>query len=48
MGGPAGDIGCEDGQLSVLALSSRFDGDVCHPFSPVDCGSFSTRSVESF
>ena len=34
--------------LSVLALSSRFDGPYLPFSSPVDCSSFSTRSVESF
>ena len=40
---------CTDGQcLSVLALSSRFDGleERRHQFAPHK--SFSTRSVESF
>ena len=34
--------------LSVLALSSRFDGLCCGKFLQHLIGSFSTRSVESF
>ena len=35
-------------RLSVLALSSRFDGHGCGDGGLVCVGSFSTRSVESF
>ena len=34
--------------LSVLALSSRFDGRTCCTDTPAPSVSFSTRSVESF
>ena len=36
------------GGLSVLALSSRFDGRVNHVVHHVQRSPFSTRSVESF
>ena len=41
-----GSSGC--GYLSVLALSSRFDGRMCQFCPPLADKAFSTRSVESF
>ena len=39
---------CDYGHLSVLALSSRFDGLSSSRTALLRCASFSTRSVESF
>ena len=43
-----GHIRKKTGQLSVLALSSRFDGPIIMAFIVLALLSFSTRSVESF